>query len=113
MFIVDRHFLLDQLVSAGYSSDPFSFETNQTVLCIVQSYIEDGRLLPVLNDQFRGDPDPGETKFLVLRFRNDLTINVRERLVVDFSIIEKIVRIENGMYFGSKMVSLFVFLLNT
>jgi len=69
----------------------------EEILEKVQTYIKDRRrFLPILNNSFHRDPDPGKAKFLVLRFKNDVTISVREKLVVDFAVVEKILRKRNG-----------------
>jgi len=81
--------LIAQLDSADYTSDSTSLNENKEIFEAVRTYIKEGRLLPILNDRFSGDPDPGMTKFLLLRFKNNLTIKVREKLVVDFAVVDK------------------------
>ena len=87
----DKDFLKKQLISADYSTDPKSSKRNEEVLDKVQSFIEKGKLLPVVNT-FLGDPHYGKTKHLALRFRDNLVISVQEHSVVDFSVIEKMVK---------------------
>ena len=95
--VVDYKNLLKQLKSADYSSDSKSLNERKEILGIVQSYINDRRrFLPILNDKFKGDPDPGKPKYLVLRFNNHVTINVREKLVVDFEVVEGMLKHPNG-----------------
>ena len=86
-----------RLVNADYSSNEKSTKVNSGVTDIVKSQIEKGvLLLPVLNDRFQGDPHPGKPKFLVLQFRGDtgdiITFSVREKLVVDFKVVESMLR---------------------
>eukprot|EP01035_Chromulina_nebulosa_P033222 gene33222-44478_t len=81
------------LTSADYSSDPTSINKNSEVLKTVKNYIQNSKLLPVLNSCFRHDPHPGKPKFLVLQFNvqgKAITINVREKLVADFTVMEQI-----------------------
>jgi hypothetical protein len=99
---VNWGYLSKQLVSADYCSDS---QTSYDVLPKVKSCIEEGRLLPVLNDRFYGDPDPGKPKFLVLRFRNEVTIHVKERLVVDFEFVENIVVRRKNLEFSEELFS--------
>jgi hypothetical protein len=84
------------LISADYSSNPASTKVNLEVLEIVKKYIASNKLLPVLNSSFRYDPHPGKPKFLVLHFKvgdeKFITINVREKLVADFTVMEEMLR---------------------
>jgi len=94
--VLASEFLVDRLDSADYSSDMFSLNKNEKVLSTVVSYIKDGRMLPVLNGSFLIDPDPWKVKFLVLRFKNSVTINVREKHVIDFVVVENMLRKKEG-----------------
>eukprot|EP01036_Dinobryon_divergens_P028163 gene28163-37063_t len=91
---VHIEFVLSQLRNADYSSDSRSTKENSMVTEIVVCHMREGRLLPVLNDQFGGDPHTGKPKFLVLQFEDKL-VSAREKLVVDFSVIEKMLRGDN------------------
>jgi len=87
---VDYEYLSDQLDSADYISDSLFSNKKEEVIEIVRSYITGSRrFLPILNNCFHRDPDPGKAKFLVLRFKNDVTIKVREKLVVDEKMLRK------------------------
>eukprot|EP01036_Dinobryon_divergens_P029663 gene29663-38789_t len=88
--IKKRHdYLFNRLVSADYSSNSLSDTDNAEIKKSVCSYMKEGKLLPILNDIFGGDPDPGKAKYLTLKFSGDIVISVREKLVVDFRVVEK------------------------
>eukprot|EP01036_Dinobryon_divergens_P029664 gene29664-38791_t len=98
--------LADLLVSADYvslfgkkSKEQENLPTEEEILTIVQKYINEGNQLPVLNRTFRGDPYPGKPKFLVLTFQDGkkkTSFRVREKLAVDFSEIEILLKSKNG-----------------
>eukprot|EP01036_Dinobryon_divergens_P027444 gene27444-36220_t len=96
-FTFDKNLIQNQLVSADYSTDSKSLKANSEVLSIVQSYIDKGRLLPAVNSIF-GDPHYGKRKYLVLQFEGNMVISVTEHLIVDFSVIEKMLKTKNGNY---------------
>ena len=96
-FTFDNNLIRDQLVSADYSTDSKSLKANSEVLSIVKSYIDKGRLLPAVNSIF-GDPHYGKRKYLVLQFKGNIVISVTEHLIVDFSVIEKMLKTKNGNY---------------
>jgi hypothetical protein len=62
-------------------------------------------MLPVLNGSFLIDPDPWKVKFLVLRFKNSVTINVREKHVIDFVVVENMLRRKEGKERHSNIAS--------
>eukprot|EP01036_Dinobryon_divergens_P032816 gene32816-42482_t len=94
---LDATYLHIKIIGANYSSDMKSEVMNTTVFNIVKECIERGKLLPVLNDRFRGDPDSGKAKFLVLQLEGGVVLNVREKLVVDFSVVEQMLKEKHGL----------------
>eukprot|EP01036_Dinobryon_divergens_P029662 gene29662-38788_t len=87
---IDEKFLLDQLDSAEYSSGrPKSEKVDVTEK--VKEYIKVKKHLPILNESFK-DPDPGCPKFLILRLKHNKEIRVREKHVLDFKVLENILK---------------------
>ena len=90
----DKDFLARRLIGADYSTNSKSSKDNVLVKNKVLEFIRDGKQLPVVNANFGDDPHYGKRKYLVLRFKKKkvLVINVQENLVVDFSIIERLLK---------------------